>query len=241
MNAYIIVEGERTEMSVYPAWLSILAPNMHRIEDARELSHDSYYLFCGHGIPHIYKHVTNAVSDINEINARGGNKYDCLIVCLDTEDESREYIEQSLHLYLQESGVQPLGFDLLVFEHKVCMETWFLGNRRIFKSNPNGQEMIRYLRHYNVGVNNPEDMDSINPERCNKASFHLRYLKAMLAERNLRYEKNNTGVVCSSDYLKELIARFEQTHHLKSFGSWYEFVITKMARNNPKEAPLSES
>lgn len=45
MNAYIVVEGEKTEMSVYPAWLSIIAPKMHRIDDARDLTNDSYYLF----------------------------------------------------------------------------------------------------------------------------------------------------------------------------------------------------
>lgn len=33
MNAYIIVEGDKTELKVYPEWLSILAPQMQRIED----------------------------------------------------------------------------------------------------------------------------------------------------------------------------------------------------------------
>ena len=33
MNAYIVVEGEQTEMTVYPAWLSIIAPNMKRVLD----------------------------------------------------------------------------------------------------------------------------------------------------------------------------------------------------------------
>lgn len=34
MNFYIIVEGDQTEMSVYPAWLSILAPAYVRIKNA---------------------------------------------------------------------------------------------------------------------------------------------------------------------------------------------------------------
>lgn len=45
MNVYIVVEGEKTEMTVYPEWLSIIAPNMHRIDDARNLTYDSYYIF----------------------------------------------------------------------------------------------------------------------------------------------------------------------------------------------------
>ena len=31
MNLYMIVEGKKTETSVYPAWLSILAPNLQRV------------------------------------------------------------------------------------------------------------------------------------------------------------------------------------------------------------------
>lgn len=34
MNIYMIVEGAETETKVYPAWMSILAPNMKRIDDA---------------------------------------------------------------------------------------------------------------------------------------------------------------------------------------------------------------
>lgn len=230
MNAYIVVEGEQTEMTVYPAWLSIIAPNMRRILDARDLTSDSYYLFCGHGIPHIYQHVTNSVQDINDINLRGGNTYDYLIVCLDTEDETREDIERHLGEYLTNAGVSPQGFQIVIFEHKVCMETWFLGNRRLFKDNPNGAEMIKYLRHYNVKKENPEEMESIKPDRWNTAKFHLKYLKAMLAERNQKYDKNNTDVVCTQEYLAELVVRYEQTSHLQTFGTWYEFVKENMSK-----------
>ncbi len=230
MNVYIVVEGEQTEMTVYPAWLSIIAPNMKRVLNAREINNDSYYLFCGHGIPSIYKHVINSVLDINEINSKGGYTYDYLIVCLDTENETREDIENSLGEYMAEAGVSPQGFQIKIFEHKVCMETWFLGNRRMFKDNPNGDNMIKYLHHFNVKLDNPEDMDSIDPDKWNVAKFHLKYLKAMLAERNLKYDKNKTEVVCSKDYLEELINRYEQMSHINTFGAWYEFVKNNMAK-----------
>lgn len=230
MNAYIVVEGEKTEMSVYPAWLSIIAPKMHRIDDARDLTNDSYYLFCGYGIPHIYRHVVNSVKDINEINSKGGNTYDYLMVCLDTEDETRADIEKILSEYLKNENTFPKGFEIVVFEQKVCMETWFLGNRRLFKDNPNTRDMIDYLRYYNVKNDNPEDMGSINPCRWNKAAFHLKYLKAMLAERNLKYDKNDTSEVCKPEYLNELIARYNETSHLLTFGSWYKFVKEKMSK-----------
>lgn len=224
MNAYIIVEGSETEMSVYPAWLSILAPNMHRIEDASLVENDNYYLFSGHGIPSIFKHTANAVADINSINSTAKGMYDFLIVCLDTEEESRTYLERKIKEEIDELGVQLNGVQLLIFEQKVCMETWFLGNQKIFKSNPQGQELIKFIHHYNVKKDDPEDMDTIDEDRYNKAQFHLRYLKRMLEERNIIYNKNHTHAVCTEDYLNELIKRYQETQHISTFGSWYEFV-----------------
>ena len=87
MNFYIVVEGDQTEMSVYPAWLSILAPTYTRIENAWNVGENNYYIFSGGGIPSIYTHVKNAVLDINSINNKGESRYDYLLVCLDTEEQ----------------------------------------------------------------------------------------------------------------------------------------------------------
>ena len=217
MNAYIIVEGSETELSVYPAWLSVLAPRMQRIEDATKVTKNNYYLFSAHGIPSIFKHTANAIANINAINQSAPGKYDYLMVCLDTEEETRDYIEKKIREQVDLLNVGLKDTQLLIFEQKVCMETWFLGNRKVFKSNPRGKEMI-------VKTNNPEDMDTMDADLYNKAQFHVRYLKRMLEERNMSYSKNNTEVVCSEDYLEELIKRYEETSHISTFGSWYEFV-----------------
>ena len=83
MNLYIVVEGSRTELNVYPAWLALLAPQMHRIENAWDLKENNCYMFSGGGIPSVYDHIVHAAEDINNINA-GGIKYDYLVVCMDT-------------------------------------------------------------------------------------------------------------------------------------------------------------
>lgn len=224
MNLYIIVEGEQTELSVYPAWLSILAPQMQRIDDATKVSLNNYYLFSAHGIPSIFTHVANAIIDVNAINASSDSKYDYIIVCLDTEEESRQYIEERIQERIDAYRVELKDAKLVVFEQKVCMETWFLGNRKVFKQNPQGAEFIRFVHHYNVKQDDPEYMDTIDEDRYNKAQFHVRYLKRMLAERNMLYDKNNTAAVCSKDYLQELINRYEESQHISTFGTWYEFV-----------------
>lgn len=75
-------------------------------------------------------------------------------------------------------------------------------------------------------------MPNIDDERyATKAQFHLHYLRKMLAERNMTYSKNNTHAVCSEDYLHELILRYEQTGHISSFGTWYEFVKNELNKD----------
>ncbi len=225
MNFYIVVEGDKTEMSVYPAWLSILAQNYSRVENAWDVCDNNYYIFSAGGIPSIYNHVRNAVEDINSINSKGSVKYDYLLVCLDTEEETREYILQQIELELQRSGVALQNAELVVFEQKVCMETWFLGNQNVFKVNPQDPEYTKYIKFYNVGSDNPENMGNIDPNKFSTtARFHFQYLKRMLEERNMTYSKRNTKDVQQQVYLQQLIKRFEETGHIGTFGSWYEFV-----------------
>ena len=105
------------------------------------------------------------------------------------------------------------------------METWFLGNQSVFKDNPQNTEYLNCIKYYNVGLNNPEEMGNMDPNRfATTAKFHLRYLKRMLEERNMSYSKNNTIDVQHQAYLHQLIKRFEETGHIATFGSWYEFV-----------------
>jgi len=225
MNFYIVVEGNQTEMSVYPAWLSILAPTYTRIENAWNVGENNYYIFSSGGIPSIYRHVKNAVLDINSINGKGGAQYDYLLVCLDTEEESRDYILGRINDELQSSHVALQDAELMVFEHKVCMETWFLGNQKVFKDNPEGLEYRDFIRFYNVGISNPEEMENMNTEKFpTTAKFHLKYLKKMLEERQMTYTKTNTKEIQKDDYLQQLIKRYKETGHIATFGSWYDFV-----------------
>ena len=76
MNCYIIVEGQETEMAVYPSWLTCLAPNYSRIQNARDVCNNNYYIFCGYGQPDVFRHVTKAVEEINAINGEGNAQFE---------------------------------------------------------------------------------------------------------------------------------------------------------------------
>ncbi len=225
MNLYIIVEGKATEPIVYTAWLKILAPQMTKIENAWEVAENSYYLFSSQGIPSIYKHVANAIVDVNSINEGNKGKYDYLLVCLDTEEETREYIEDQISKAVKENGEELKDAKLLVFEQKVCMETWFLGNRKVFKANAQDEVLLSYISEYNVRDLNPEDMNNLRPESYStNAKFHLDYLKRMFRERNIRYSKSKPDEVCKEPFLEQLISRYQDTNDIETFGSWYEFI-----------------
>lgn len=228
MNLYMIVEGKKTETSVYPAWLNILAPRLQRVDDPRALTDNCYYLFSGEGIPSIYNHACNAILDIQQIN-KGYYKYDYLLICLDTEEGTRADIDREYNEYLQKNKVNPQGVNVVICEHRVCMETWFLGNCFIFKQNANTPEFIECVQNYNVSIDDPELMPSFDAEK-NKAEYHLYYLKKMFAERNMIYKKTKTDEVQKPEYLNQLLSRYKKTGHISTFGQWCDFIITNFGR-----------
>ena len=230
MNVYIIVEGACTEYIVYPRWLDILAPGLVRVDNVCDMQDNNYYLFSGGGIPSIYSHIANAVEDINNINAAGDVRIDWLLVCIDTEEESREYILDRINDTLAQRKISIESFGLEVFEQKVSMESWFLGNRRIFKSNPEDAELRRYISHHNVRENDPELMENIDVEEFStRARFHHSYLKRIFREQHIIYSKARPGDVCEKHYLDRIIQRWHDTGHIASFGRWYMFVKDKLA------------
>lgn len=229
MNIYMIVEGDGTETKVYPAWLRLLAPGMARIDDAWKVERDNYYLFSGGGIPSIFTHISNAVADINQINQESAATYDYLMVCMDTEEEDRAYIEAKIEEQLEKDKRALHDTQLVIFEQKVCMETWFLGNRVVFKENPQSKRLSDFIHFYNVKTDNPELMGNYDEsEYATKAQFHHQYLRDMLRERNMRYSKNNPTAVCEQSYLDRLIERYKNTGHIETFGRWYEFITKKL-------------
>lgn len=225
MNLYIIVEGDKTELQVYPAWMKYLAPQLNRIEDAWEVRDNTYYMFSGGGIPSIYNHIIHSIQDINDINSKGGAKYDILMVCIDTEEKDRQAIENRINSDIASNQLKFNDFRIVVFEHKVCMETWFLGNQNVFKRNPQDETYREYIQFYNVADYDPELMGTPNDE-WTIAQFHYRYLRKMFNERHMKYSKTNTTEVKKQAYLDQLISRYEMSHDISSFGRWYEFITS---------------
>jgi hypothetical protein len=227
MNLYILVEGEQTELQLYPQWLLHLIPELSRIDNFQGATENSYFLISGFGIPSIYNHAVNAIKDVNL-----ANNYDYLIIALDAEELSPEERKNSLLDYIKKSNVTlNENCEIEVIIHNKCVETWFLGNRNVYKRNPQGAKFQKYSQYYNVEINDPELMGRF-PDFKRTAHFHESYLREMLKEYNLRYRKSRPGDVVKEYYLKEIIKRTEDLpEHLKCFSSGIE-IFNKIKLKN---------
>lgn len=218
MNVYFFVEG-KTERKVYPAWLSFLTP-LNRVNQAASVSQNTYYLFHTGGYPQLYNHLENAVLEINEIA-----KFQYFVICLDADDCTIEERTAEIEAKFQEKQLTlQHGCQLKIIIQNRCIETWFLGNAKIYKQNPDDELLRAYLRFYDIGNNDPELMLKPNQFSNSIAQFHAEYLRLFLQERNVFYTKEYPREVVEKYYFDELKKRFETTGHIASFGSFVDFV-----------------
>ncbi len=218
MNIYFLVEG-KTERRIYPKWLSHLLPDFTRIENAYDAAKQNFYLFYGGGFPSLlYNHLKNAIEEINDID-----KYNYLVICLDADEFSVEERRNEVFQFIEKQKLTLNNFtELVVIVQNRCIETWFLGNASILKTNTEKEDLKNFISFYNVAENDPEQMPSHRNFR-NHASFHEAYLKEILQERNIAYSKAFPKAVDEKYYLDKLINRFSTTQHISSFGDFLDF------------------
>lgn len=134
-----------------------------------------------------------------------------MVIVLDADDDSvdeRIAVAESHLVGLNLGKCKPK-----VIVQNCCIESWLLGNRQVFKRQPQSMQLSQYIKFYSVYKDDPEVMGK-PPNVISKAAFHKRYLKLMLAERNIRYSENQPKAVGEAHYLSALYARIadEPTH-----------------------------
>jgi hypothetical protein len=220
MKIYFLLEGQRTEAKIYPAWLSYLLPKLKRMKFHNEkLEDNSYFLFSANGYPSIiYNHLPNAIEDIN---TEGG--FDYLVVSLDADESSVQERIDEVNKLLAEKNIVLKKTEIVLIIQNRCIETWLLGNSRIVKQNPINQELIEFKQFYNVISDNPEEMGK-HSDFNTHSQFHFEYLREVFRERNLSYSKANPSEATKETYLIQLINRVEKIpNHLQTFQKFLEF------------------
>ena len=241
MNFYFVFEG-KTEPIVYKEWLSVLLPDLTEVDSFDAVNQNNYYYVSDMGVPSCYRVAANAIQDINAFP-----KYNYLVLFTDadrfTVADKKAEAEQQINLELQHKPFQtlPENCQLEIIVQKVCMETWFLGNRNFFVRHPQHNATLKkYIEYFDVSKSNPEDLASefVQDEENTKdifgyktkALFHEGYLREIFKERssasnkNFYYRKPTPREVQEKYYLEQLIARIEaNSDHLLSFQEFIKF------------------
>jgi hypothetical protein len=193
----------------------------------------NYYIIGNGGYPFIYTgpkipidsspSLKNAILDINS-----NPNYDYLVICLDADELSVEDRIAEFETYKQKFAKEGVVLNpkcqyKLIVQDK-CIETWFLGNKKMYKRFPNNEPLISYSRFYNVSLNNPEEMGTYSDDfTCQ--DFHLQYLRVMLREKIKKsYKKENPLAIIDEPYINTIIDRAkDKKKHLKSLRSFVDF------------------
>lgn len=217
MNLYILVEGKRTEMVVYPAYLSHLLPELQRVKHPFEVEKNSYYIASGFGFPNILGHIENCVRDMDRYRA-----FDYLLVCLDTDEESVTNRVREIEEFLEKKKLWPKHGEIKVICQRKCIETWFLGSS-LHKESMKSHVVARFVKEYDVLHKDPERMKRPHNYPGSVGIYHCHYLIKLYEAVGKVYTKRNPYVVCSKMFLDSLIERTHTTPHLKTFHYFLNF------------------
>jgi hypothetical protein len=218
MNVYFLVEGRSTEKKLYKFWLSYLVPKLKQVNFYDEISNNNYYLMSGNGYPSIIKEILNCVNKMQEVS-----KYNYFVICLDADEDTIESRKNEITDFIKEKNIELGNIKLIPIIQNRCIETWLLGNRRIFNSRqPQQPPLSDYTQHYDVYAEDPELIKKY--KQYNHSQFHFEYLKAIFQSKNIAYTKKNPGEAQKEYYLQELKNRIrDEPQHLKSFQEFIEF------------------
>jgi hypothetical protein len=216
MKYYIVVEGKCGERIVYPPWISYVNEALSQTHNIDDDTNDSFYLISGNGYPNYLNIIDNAIDDIN-----AKNKFDCLVVAVDAEEDA--YQDKYDEIF-QHVGDRLKNAQLKIIIQHPCLEAWALGNRVVFRRHPENENLRRYLKIFNVRVDDPESIPSLPSENLNRAQFAFSYLKCILTDRypKLIYTKSNPRVLVHEKYFEQIRKRLEETQHIKSFKAFLD-------------------
>ncbi len=232
MNLYFIVEGS-TESEFYPRFLEYYFENsLTRVNFACDAKENNYYLLNSGGCNFLYSgsqipknsdaSLKNAIKEVNS-----NPIFNYLIVCIDADELTIQERSNEFDKYINEYKKEGISLSKncefqLIIQNK-CLETWFLGNEKMFKKNPKDEPYLSYTKYYNVKKDDPEKMGNFN-DTFTYQDFHLQYLRVMLRERKNIYKKEKPDVVLSDEYLQKLEQRVSKKQkHLQTFAEFVAF------------------
>ena len=199
MNIYVVVEGEVGEKQVYREWIPCVNPLLTYSPTLDQVITNNYYIVHGGGYPQYFTMIKNAIEDVRNITTTDGALlFNRLVISADSEentyDEKRIEIETFITTQMQQRQDNDIDYKVII--QNFCLEAWCLGNRKIISQITNSQELLKYTKHYNVKINDPELLTPFSDESLTKAQHAEKYLRHALLNKhkNLTYNKTLTCV-----------------------------------------------
>ncbi|MBN1931651.1 MAG: hypothetical protein JW786_08605 [Desulfobacterales bacterium] len=211
MNIHVVLEGEQACKKVYKCWIPLVNPNLTYVEHISQIIDNNFSITIGGGYPQYLDVIHGAIQDVNSYD-----NIDRLVIAVDSEEFTYDEKYQEISEYVSQFECAP---EIVILIQHFCMETWALGNRVIFRPNPQDIKLLEYRRYYNVRVNDPELLPSYSRDDLNRSQFAYMYLRRALHDkyRNLSYTKSNPAAVLHRKYFDRIKERLEQTGHIPSF------------------------
>ena len=205
---------------------SHLLPELTRVQSYDEVNEKNYYLISGEGYPSLYDFIPPS---IEEINLSG--KYNYFVLCLDAEENTVAERHAEIYDFFNQEKLALKNAELILIVQNRCLESWLLGNRKIYSRNPQNKPLLDYTKYYDISVNCPENMGKYQNFNTH-AQFHGAYLRSLFEAKNITYSKKRPGDVLKPFYLEQLLARIqfqpEQLTTLRQFIDFCNIVKSKL-------------
>lgn len=220
MNTYLIVEGIESEYIIYPKWIKLIDGKVKFVYKLEDVENDTILLMSGFGHPMYFEIIANAIIDIKDCN-----KFDRLVIVVDSEELSYNEKRKELEDYLNELQV-PIPYEIII-QH-FCLEAWALGNKKIYSRNSQNPTLRSYQKLFNVAANDPEELPPNKNDGLNRAKFASKYLVRLLQEkyRGITYKKGSPTIIAERTYFENIKKRYEAGKHIQSFGAFLRIFST---------------
>ncbi|MDO5399023.1 MAG: hypothetical protein Q4G33_13965 [bacterium] len=223
MNYYFLLEDSESFIKVLPYWLKHMGFNCTRVMNIAEIKQNNYVLQSGHGVTQL---ITRALFDTIDTIINYPNTIDYLIIILDTENlEPCVRKAQVMHKIKEKYSTKEFDFKIEILVCNHCFETWLLGAKDIYPHesvNPDSF-FYPYYKHYNVSVQDPENM--LVPNNINEtiAKYHFHYLHELFRYKRIQYRKNKPNYVQTKEYFDLIVERVHNTMQIESFQIFFDF------------------
>ncbi len=173
MNCYLTVEGEVGERRVYEKWINFINPSLTFVSGIANIVQDNYSIIHGGGYPNYFSIIENAIADIN---AHGN--IDRYLIVVDSEDMTLAAKKAEVANFV---AAHACSAHIHIIVQHYCLESWALGNRKVFTRQPQHPE-LRFLKNYfDVSRLDPSTMTVPIGYTQTRANFSAMYWSTLVA------------------------------------------------------------